>query len=195
MPIADEAWKTIEEQRKRQEPGLRQIKPRPKNFDSNVILTTVGRCIFNDILPKAMPFYNYALTAKGSQPRDRRHATPQLGRPATIKLLDDMKSLGFKRSTLAGLSFGITDIRSPDTKATILDDGQKKADRSKRHYRMGAITDQERYAQLIDLWGHARKQVTEDLMAGLANDYRDDEGKPVARQDRAARSSISTPSP
>ena len=44
---------------------------------------------------------------------------------------------------------------------------------------MGAITDQERYAQLIDLWGHARKQVTDDLMAGLENDYRDDEGKPV----------------
>ena len=44
---------------------------------------------------------------------------------------------------------------------------------------MGAITDQERYAQLIDIWGHARKQVTEDLMAGLENDYRDDEGKPV----------------
>ncbi len=65
-----------------------------------------------------MPFYNYALTGQGLEPRDRRHATPLLGRPATIKLLDDMKSLGFKRSTLAGLSFGITDIRSPDSKAT-----------------------------------------------------------------------------
>ncbi len=46
---------------------------------------------------------------------------------------------------------------------------------------MGAITDQERYSQLIDLWGHARKQVTEDLMTGLENDYRDESGKPVTR--------------
>src|SRR5690606_10185743 len=43
----------------------------------------------------------------------------------------------------------------------------------------GAITDQERYAQLIDLWGHARKQVTEDLMTALENDWRDEEGRPV----------------
>ena len=59
---------------------------------------------------------------------------------------------------------------------TILDDGQKKADRIEKNYRMGAITDQERYAQLIDLWGHARKQVTDDLMAGIGY------GKYSARQ-------------
>src|SRR6202007_1253276 len=101
---------------------------RPANFKSNVILTTVGRCMFNDILPKEMAFYNYALTAKGSS-RVIADTYAVLGRPATIKLLDDMKSLGFKRSTLAALSFGITDIRSPDTKATILDEGQQKADK------------------------------------------------------------------
>ena len=43
-----------------------------RSYNGKVILTTVGRCIFNDILPKEMPFYNYALTAKGGQPRDRR---------------------------------------------------------------------------------------------------------------------------
>ena len=83
----------------------------------------------------------------------------------------------------------------PTPRQTILDEGQKKADRIEKNYRMGAITDQERYAQLIDIWGHARKQVTEDLMDDLENDYRDDEGRPVAREDRKqARSSISTPS-
>src|SRR5204863_4552567 len=125
-----------------------------------------------------MPFYNYALTAKGSS-RVIADTYAQLGRPATIKLLDNMKSLGFKRSTLAALSFGITDIRSPDSKATILDEGQKKADKIEKNYRMGAITDQERYAQLIDVWGHARKQVTEDLMSTIQKDYRDAEGRPV----------------
>ena len=66
----------------------------------------MGRCIFNDVLPKAMPYYNYALTAKGSS-RVIADTYAVLGRPATIKLLDDMKSLGFKRSTLAAISFGI----------------------------------------------------------------------------------------
>jgi DNA-directed RNA polymerase subunit beta' len=147
-----------------------------------VILTTVGRCIFNDILPKATPFYNYALSAKGSS-RVIADTYAQLGRPATIKLLDDMKSLGFKRSTLAALSFGITDIRSPDSKQTILDEGQKKADRIEKNYKMGAITDQERYAQLIDVWGHARKQVTEDLMTTIQNDYRSDDGRNASKED------------
>ena len=60
---------------------------------------------------------------------------------------------------------------------------------------MGAITDQERYAQLIDVWGHARKQVTEDLMAGLQSDYRDEEGRPDRRRRPAGSSATSTPSP
>src|SRR5437867_2223526 len=178
VPITEEAWKTIEAERKRRDPNY-QSQPAPKKFKGNLVLTTVGRCLFNDQLPLEMPFYNYALPSAG-QSRVIADCYAQLGRPATIKLLDDMKALGFKRSTLAGLSFGITDIRSPDSKQTILDEGQKKADRIEKNYKMGAITDQERYAQLIDVWGHARKQVTEDLMAGLSKDYRDADGRPVA---------------
>jgi DNA-directed RNA polymerase subunit beta' len=178
VPIEDVAWKSLEEQRKRLDAN-HVSKPRSKKFASKVVLTTIGRCIFNDILPKDMPFYNYALTAKGSS-RVIADTYATLGRPATIALLDDMKSLGFKRSTLAGMSFGITDIRSPDTKEEILADSQKKADSIEKSYRMGAITDQERYNALVDTWTHARKRVTEDLMAGLQNDYRDENNRPIA---------------
>jgi DNA-directed RNA polymerase subunit beta' len=177
MAIEDLAWKHLEEARKRKDPNY-QNQPRPKKFKSKVILTTVGRCIFNDILPRAMPFYNYALTAKGSS-RVIADTYANLGRPATIALLDNMKALGFKRSTLAGMSFGITDIRSPDTKEDILAASQKKADGIEKSYRMGAITDQERYNALVDTWTHARKQVTEDLMTGLQSDYRDEGGHPI----------------
>jgi DNA-directed RNA polymerase subunit beta' len=180
QPISDEAWKVLQTQRKRKNPDYVD-QPKPAGFDGHVVITTVGRCIFNDILPKPMPFYNYALTSAGGS-RVIADTYAMLGRPATISLLDNMKALGFRRSTLAGLSFGITDIRTPDSKATILEDGQKKADKIEKNYRMGAITDQERYSQLLDLWGHARKLVTDDLMAGLENDYRDDEGKPVSRE-------------
>jgi DNA-directed RNA polymerase subunit beta' len=178
VPIADEAWKLIQAQRKLKKPD-HQEQPKPKHFDGRVILTTVGRCLFNDILPREMPFYNMALTS-GGQSRVIADTYARLGRPATIDLLDNMKALGFRRSTLAALSFGITDIRTPDSKASILDDGQKKADRIEKNYRMGAITDQERYAQLLDIWAHARQRVTEDLMAALENDHRDAEGRPVA---------------
>jgi DNA-directed RNA polymerase subunit beta' len=185
VPLPDEAWKMVQGQRKRKDPNYVD-QQRPKNFNGTAILTTVGRCIFNDILPDQMPFYNYALTSAGGS-RVIADTYAVLGRPATITLLDDMKALGFRRSTLAGLSFGITDIRTPDSKGAILEDGQKKADKIEKNYRMGAITDQERYSQLLDLWGHARKLVTDDLMAGLENDYRDEEGKPVGRDVAAAK--------
>ncbi len=91
-----------------------------------------------------MPFYNYALTsAGGSRVIADTYAT--LGRPATIKLLDDMKSLGFKRSTLAGLSFGVTDIRTPESKQTILERRPEEGRQHRkelphgRHHRSGAL--------------------------------------------------------
>jgi DNA-directed RNA polymerase subunit beta' len=183
LPIGDVSHKHIEEMRKRKDPAYAGA-AKPASWRSHVILTTVGRCMFNDLLPRGkdgkpgMPFYNYALTAAG-QSRVIADCYAALGRPATIDLLDKMKEIGFKRSTLAALSFGITDIRSPDTKAAILEEGQKKADKVEKNFRMGAITDQERYGQLLEIWSHCRKLVTDDLMKGLADDYRDAEGKPV----------------
>ena len=104
--------------------------------------------------------------------RKVRNLAALLGREFQLRRLEiDVGACGrwrTERATLAGLSFGITDIRAPESKTRILDEGQKKADKIEKNYRMGAITNEERKAQLIDLWGHARKQVTEDLMAGLA---------------------------
>src|SRR5688500_6594486 len=117
VPIQEVAKRHLEEHRRRKNPDAK-VKPRPAKFDGRVVLTTVGRCIFNDILPTEMPFYNVALSSAG-QSRVIADCYAQLGRPATIKLLDDMKAMGFKRSTLAGLSFGVTDIRTPDSKSTI----------------------------------------------------------------------------
>ncbi|MGC4030182.1 MAG: DNA-directed RNA polymerase subunit beta' [Tepidisphaeraceae bacterium] len=178
VPIENVSYKFLEEHRKRKNAGY-ENKPQPASYSSHVILTTVGRCMFNDILPKGMPFYNYAMTSRGLS-RVIADTYAALGRPATIDLLDEMKSLGFRRSTLAALSFGITDVRSPDTKEAILEEGQKKADKIEKNYKIGAITEQERYGQLIETWSHAREKVAADLMAGLDKDYRDDSGHPVS---------------
>ena len=185
-PTSEISWKDMEAQRLVKNKVGYQVKPKPADYTGQVILTTAGRCILNDVLPQGMPFYNFALTAKGIS-RVIADCYAMLGRPATIKLLDDLKTLGFKRSTLSGMSFGITDIRSPDSRETILDEGQKKADKIEKNFRMGAITDQERKAQLIDLWGHARKQVTDDLMTGLQSDYRDESGRPLHKEDAKAK--------
>ena len=133
------------------------------------IITTAGRAIFNDMLPDEMPFYNYPLGAKGAG-RVISDTYNRLGKKATLDLLDNIKELGFKYSTLAGLSFGITDAKIPAAKAEILDRAQKRVDEIEENFKAAAITEGERYNQIIDVWIHAREEVTRQLMGTLERD-------------------------
>jgi DNA-directed RNA polymerase subunit beta' len=142
------------------------------------ILTSVGRVLFSDILKDGMPFYNCTLTKKGcSRVIDDTYFI--LGRAATIDLLDDMKSIGFKTSTTSGLSIGITDMRIPASKQQLLDETQKKVDRVEKAYDAGAITERERHNQLLDLWAHCREQITKELVKTLQYDRRSEFGDEV----------------
>src|SRR4029078_12233770 len=93
-------------------PGSRTIITEKETVEikNTIITTTVGRVIFDDILPKGMPYYNPALKKKNI-PRVIPDCHKLLGKQATIAILDDLKELGFKASTLAGLSFGKNDMR------------------------------------------------------------------------------------
>ena len=150
-------------------------KERTYTPERQLIETTVGRLIFNDILPPAMPFYNYALSQKGIA-RVISDCYAICGRSVTIDLLDKVKELGFKRATLAGLSFGVVDVKIPPAKNEIIAAAQKRADRIDTQYRAGAITDIERRGQLLDVWVHAREEVSAEMMKSLASDTRN--GKP-----------------
>jgi len=150
------------------------------------VLTTVGRCIFNDILAAGMPFYNYPLSQKGSA-RVIADCHERLGRAATIELLDNIKELGFKFSTLAGLSFALTDLRVPETKSKILDAAQKAVDKVERNFANGVITPMERHNQLIDIWVHARERVTKDMMSTLKSDHRLPDGSEAKAGDAKAK--------
>ncbi|MGI9015323.1 MAG: DNA-directed RNA polymerase subunit beta' [Phycisphaerales bacterium] len=151
------------------------------------IVTTVGRVLFSEILKNGMPFYNCALGQKGCA-RVIDDTYQRLGRPATIDLLDDMKEVGFTRSTVSGVSFGVTDLRVPASKQKLLDETQKKVDRVERNYQAGAITERERYNQLLDLWAHCREQISKQLIETLKFDRRDIEsGKEVPIESNKGR--------
>jgi len=153
---------------------------------SGRIVTTVGRLMFNDILEDGMPFYNCSLGKKGaSRVIDDTYA--YRGRPATIGLLDAMKAIGFERSTTSGLSFGITDLRIPAKKQELIDATQKKVDRIEKAFNAGAITERERYNQLLDLWTHCREAVKEQLLDELKNDRRDENGNIAPIDDLSAK--------
>jgi len=137
-------------------------------------VTTAGRCLFNDILPVGMGFYNYPLGQKGVS-GVISDCFQVLGRSATLDLLDKIKELGFRCSTLAGLSFGILDARVPDRKADILAEAQARVDCIESDFHVDAITEGERYNQIVDVWIHAREEVTKSLLSALQNDRRDED--------------------
>jgi DNA-directed RNA polymerase subunit beta' len=150
------------------------------------VVTTAGRCLFTDVLAKGMPFYNCALGKKGcARVIDDCYAIA--GRAATIDLLDRLKEMGFKQATLAGLSFGITDLRIPGEKQALLDESQKKVDRIEKNYDRGIITARERYNQLLDIWSHCREEVQKKLVVALKSDRRDENGEELPPDSKKGR--------
>jgi DNA-directed RNA polymerase subunit beta' len=143
-------------------------KSRGKRID-----TTVGRVIFNMILPYGMPFYNIALRSS-ELAKVISDCYEFVGRRATIELLDDMNQLGFRQATLSGLSFATDDLITPDTKGKIIHEADKTVIKFNKLFQRGVITEVERYNQILDAWTHAREQITAEMMIGLENDYRTD---------------------
>jgi len=156
----------------------------PKAMAANRrIVTTPGRALFSDVLFPGMPFYNCALGKKGcARVVDDAYAVG--GRAATINLLDRLKEMGFKQATLAGLSFGVTDLRIPKEKYDLIADSQKKVDRIEKNYDRGIITARERYNQLLDIWSHCREEVQKKLVTVLKHDRRDENGFELAPDDK-----------
>ncbi len=172
---ADESWRTTHAHR-----GHAQVtqSDKPDGFNSRVIRTTAGRCLFNQRLPFTMPFYNFPMSRAGLK-RVIADCLVLYQRGPTINLLDAMKDLGFKWSTRAGISLGITDLRVPESKPRILEESAKSAEKHEKNCRIGAITSNERLSHLMDVWSSARRRIGDDLVEQLAHDDRDPDGRPV----------------
>jgi len=160
---------------------------------TQVVETTVGRCIFNDILADEMPFYNMSMP-QGKLSRVISDCFELAGSAETIDLLDRIKDLGFRYATLAGLSFGLTDLKIPGKKREIIDETEKKVGKIHANYKNGVLTEGERYNQVIDAWTHARVAVTNEMMRALKEDTKED-GSPYLNPiylmtDSGARGSV-----
>jgi len=142
-----------------------------------LLQTTVGRVLFNEVMPHGVPFYNYQLGSRGLS-RIIDDCYERLGRQSTVEMLDAMKDIGFKSATKAGVSFAMSDLKSSLKKPEILKKTQEAVDEITRHFREGAITDIERSQRVIDEWKAATDTVAQDVFDELSNDMRD--GKPYA---------------
>jgi DNA-directed RNA polymerase subunit beta' len=151
-------------------------KKAPRTLASDeLVATTAGRAIVNDIFPEGMAFYNYPLDKKAIH--DLIHDCHSgCGRVATLEFLDRLKSMGFKSATRSGLSFAKDDMLIPAAKWNIISATQVKVDKSQEDFQKGKITDAERYAHVLDLWTAARDEISDALLVELEAERRN--GKP-----------------
>lgn len=140
------------------------IKVRHKNDE--IIETTVGRLIFNTVIPDEVGFIN-EVAGKKTLNNIVAKCYRLGGYKATAELLDGVKSLGFRFSTRAGMTVGLADITVPEEKKQILGEADAQVNKAEQQFRRGLITDEERYGKVIDIWTKATDRVTKALMTSL----------------------------
>lgn len=131
-------------------------------FRGELIETTLGRILFNEIFPEDFPYQDAPMTKKRLQSVMAR-VYQQYGQALTAQIADDLKDIGFQYATKSGLSMGMGDFRDmPDLKE-MLDGGEDRATKISEQYDQGFITDDERYRLTVENWMTTDTKVQEAL--------------------------------
>lgn len=141
----------------------------------SLVHTTVGRMIFNEVLPEELRYYDQKddgwhlgiLMDKKQLGKLVDKCYRRFGNSQTAALLDAVKKLGYSFACRAGVTIAVADIEIPPEKKDILADTDKLVDDIDRKYRRGLITEDERYKKTIDLWNKATDDVTKAMMRHL----------------------------
>jgi len=144
-----------------------------RDVDNEFIDTTIGRMIFNSVLPEGIPFINGLMKKKGLQ-QLVNYCYLNFGLDVTVSMLDDLKNLGFLYATKAGISIGINDLVVPDNKAGLVDAARAGVVEIEKQYQEGAITDGERYNKIIDVWSDVTEKVSDEMFLKMKK--QDDDG-------------------
>ncbi len=139
-----------------------------KPIKDRIIETTIGRVLFNEVVPEKVGYINEILTKKSLRDIITR-VLKATGTARTARFLDDIKELGFRMAFHGGLSFNLDDVIIPLEKEQLVLDGYKQVDEVLDNYNMGFITNNERYNQIIDIWTHTNAKITNILMNQLSN--------------------------
>jgi len=132
-----------------------------------LVETTTGRVIFNQIVPKGIGFINEVLTKKKLTNLIAKIYN-KFGNVITAEFLDEMKDMGFYYATKSGISIGIPDVIVPEEKEQIIAEYQRRVDIHHRDHLAGEITDTERYNKVIDEWSAATEKVAKVLFEKLS---------------------------
>ena len=151
------------------------IKLRIKDYDNKgelvnkIIETTVGRVMFNEVVPEKAGYINEVLTKKSLRDIIGR-ILKMTSVPETAEFLDQIKDMGFGFAFRGGLSFSLGDIIIPGEKSEMIGAANKEVDSIISNYNMGLITNNERYNQVIDVWTSSNAALTELAMKRISED-------------------------
>ncbi|MCR4704935.1 MAG: DNA-directed RNA polymerase subunit beta' [Lachnospiraceae bacterium] len=146
---------------------------------SQVVETTLGRVLFNEILPQDLGFVDRSIEENALLPEIDFHVGKKglkqilerviniHGASKTAEVLDDIKATGYHYSTEAAMTVSISDMTVPAQKPEMLAKAQATVDEIFKNYRRGLITEEERYRAVVETWNETDKELTDVLLAGL----------------------------
>jgi DNA-directed RNA polymerase subunit beta' len=130
------------------------------------VITTVGRCLFNRILPEELRFVNEPLD-KGALQDLIGECYQRMGTEVTTQVADGIKDIGFEYATHSGVTIAISDLTIPDEKTSIIEETEKSIAKINRQYRRGLLTEEEQYTRVVELWSQTQQKVSKVVSTGL----------------------------
>ena len=135
-------------------------------INKELMTTTVGRIIFNKIVPEKLQFVNEVL-GKGKVKNLIKDCLNIYGEERTVKFIDDLKNLSFDFITRSGLSWGFGDLPELPEKDRLIEEANKQVDQIKDQFEEGLLTDSERYNKVIETWTNTKEKIADICKAGL----------------------------
>lgn len=133
-----------------------------RNADGNIIETTPGRVLFNTIVPPELGFQNYSMPKKKVGELVMQ-CYKKVGLEATVRFLDNLKTLGFVEATRAATSMGVCDVCIPPNKQALLKSAYLRVQQVQKQYEDGIITNGERESKVISIWTEASDELSQEL--------------------------------
>jgi DNA-directed RNA polymerase subunit beta' len=142
-----------------------EVKPGP----DGLIETSAGRLVFNEELPREIPFINYELKDKELRALIE-HTFTEKGSWTTVKMLDAIKATGYRYATVFGATIGVDDIVVPKEKGEMIEKANKEVESIQNQWRKGQITTEERYNRVVEVWSKTNEDLTNIMMKTLEAD-------------------------
>lgn len=158
-------------------------------INGQLVETTCGRVIFNEIVPPGIPFsfINKELTKK-ELGNIIDYSYKRLGRRTTVEFLDKLEKMGFEYATRSGISICMDDMHIPSRKAELIKEAEKEVMEIQKQYADGLITQGERYNKVIDIWANVTERISEEMMKELGAE----DGRKLSEEEMKERRSFNS---